>query len=235
MRIPTSLRGLGAGFVIFVFTLSLGCSQKAKRSTTVTPEQEAAFTNVAERAIIEYGFLSSDRHATMRTMYVAGKLNEAGSTKYVADVIMARPMLVGMAVPQTRIVLTDTLVNTLKTDDELAWIIAHQMGHLSAGHPLQKLKTVEVSKGTTGSLVLANWNPGSTDPAVQAELNNLASKLWDLRYSADEERVASARAAQLLAKAGYRADAPGLVSKALADYATAAKRPAEYLTMHPIQ
>lgn len=210
------------------------CSRKDQPlTTTVTPAQETAFGKAVMQSILGHTFLSSNRRATIQVVSVNDKLNTAAGTKYIAALVMARPVQAAVPVPLDQIVITEDLAAAAKTDSELAAVLAHQMGHLAAHQPMEKLKNAHLSKGRTGLMMLAGWNAESNDGESQLVLNELAARLWEMQYTADEERQAEAYASGLLPKAGY----PPAAMQTLVDRLTArgAKegRAPEYLTMHP--
>ena len=233
MRIRTLSFAVSRPPVVLVCLLLAACSHKEQISTSITPAQEAAFAQAAENAVLAAGMTSSDRRATMRVLHVTEKLDNAAGKQFVARLVMAQPVQTAMPVPADRIVITEQMVAAVASDDQLASVIAHQMGHLAAGHAFQKLKQAETSKGKTGLLVLANWQPGGTDAAQQLEVQQLAAKLWELRYTPEEERQAGEYGSALTAKAGYKAVSIESLYSALAAQGEKLKRTPEYLAMHP--
>ncbi len=112
-----------------------------------------------------------------------------------------------------RIVIYEGLVKYLKTEDEVAAVIAHEMGHHIAGH-IDKSQ-VNAGAGALVSAILytaimAAATGGDVDPSVfNSGLDSsvqLGAAVGQLSYSKEHEREADYIAAYLLARAGYDLD-----------------------------
>lgn len=109
-----------------------------------------------------------------------------------------------------RIVIYDGLIKYLETEDEVAAVIAHEMGHHIAGH-IEKsqenasvgavasaiLYTVVIAAATGGNVDSSVYNSG-LDSSAQ-----IGAALGQLSYNKEHEREADYIAAYLLARAGY--------------------------------
>lgn len=104
-------------------------------------------------------------------------------------------------VPEGYLLITEGLLERLRGQDEIAFVIAHELAHLVKGHPrnletdptrLARLRT-EVEKGLGTSVV---------GTGLQLLVSAVASY-----YSREREREADAEAIRLMAKAGFDLDA----------------------------
>jgi Zn-dependent protease with chaperone function len=95
------------------------------------------------------------------------------------------------AVPGGQLVLTKGLVQTAASADEVAGVLAHEMGHAIELHPETGLIRA-VALGMAGDLVLAGSNT----------TGNAVLLLTQLRYSRAAEREADAHAVRILRNAG---------------------------------
>jgi len=93
------------------------------------------------------------------------------------------------------IYLTIALIRNCKTEDELAFIIAHELGHLYYRHPE---KSIEEDFYTQLGLLVSKWLFN-----LDKEDIILSYKLLTAKYSREHEREADAFAVKLLLKAGY--------------------------------
>jgi predicted Zn-dependent protease len=98
------------------------------------------------------------------------------------------------------IVLTDKLWNTLKTDDQRAFVIAHELGHIMAKH-IQQTQYRRVGLVVLDQYVLDRYLPQSGLWNIMTNVGlNLADKYSsrNLEYQADDIGF------QLMRRAGYR-------------------------------
>jgi predicted Zn-dependent protease len=95
------------------------------------------------------------------------------------------------AVPGGQLVLTKGLVQTAASADEVAGVLAHEMGHAIELHPETGLIRA-IALGMAGDLMLAGSNT----------TGNAVLLLTQLRYSRAAEREADAHAVRILRNAG---------------------------------
>ncbi len=121
------------------------------------------------------------------------------------------------------------LLQYLESEDEIAAVVAHEMGHHLAHHNDEKAGNAAVGAATAGLLTAvllgaANANSPYYDPLAQPEsarsvdqMMTLGSQIGALSYSKEEEREADLLGAYLLARAGYNLERAGRVLRVLAD------------------
>lgn len=112
-----------------------------------------------------------------------------------------------------KIVIFEGLVKYLETEDEVAAVVAHEMGHHIAGH-IDKTQ-MNAGAGAVVSTILYTAvmvaaTGGNVDPnAFNSGLNSSAqvgASLGQLSFSKEHEREADYIAAYMLARAGYDLD-----------------------------
>lgn len=130
------------------------------------------------------------------------------------------------ALPGNLIVLTDDLVRMATTDDELAAVLAHEIGHLRQRHALQSL----LRQSSALLLVATVTGDLSTLTSTAALLPFL---LLQKGYSRDFEREADAFALERLRAAGIPTTAFATILKKLSAQNGAVKQPFNYLNTHP--
>jgi Zn-dependent protease with chaperone function len=128
------------------------------------------------------------------------------------------------ALPGGTVVVTDELVALAEHDDELAAVIAHELGHLQNRHGMRAvLQALGVGALAAGAL-------GDFDGAGIA---TAAPLLLQLQYSRGFEREADAFAAEVLGEAGIDAGALGrMLARMEASQPAGSELPA-YLSTHP--
>lgn len=126
------------------------------------------------------------------------KLSQAAGTSKSFDVrVVDWPLLNAFALPGRRIVLTRLLVETVGSADELAGVVAHEMGHGLEMHPETSIVRV-LGLSTALKFVVA----GGGDMIANAGL-----LLVQLSYTRDAEREADAHAVGILRNAKVPAKA----------------------------
>jgi predicted Zn-dependent protease len=101
------------------------------------------------------------------------------------------------AAPGGYIYIFDDLVEVMETDDKIAAVLAHEMGHVEARHSLKRLQT---SLGTALLMILGsrmNREKGSL-----AEANTALAQLM-MAYSRHDEFQADELSVKYLKRAGY--------------------------------
>lgn len=111
------------------------------------------------------------------------------------------------------------LLQYMKNNDEIAAVIAHEMGHHLAHHNEEKAQNAAAGAAVTGILTAvllgaANANnPGynayqqqQNDQTIK-DMMNVGAKIGVISYSKEQEREADLLGAYLMARAGYNLDA----------------------------
>jgi metalloprotease len=113
------------------------------------------------------------------------------------------PAINGLAAPDGRVFLTRGFVERYRSGDvtpeELASVVAHELGHVSLGHSRRRM--VDFSGQNAIRIVLAMLL-GRFVPFVGVWIANLASSLLAARLSRQDEYEADEYAAALMTKAG---------------------------------
>jgi predicted Zn-dependent protease len=101
-----------------------------------------------------------------------------------------------VSLPGGYIYVFKKLLDKVKSDDELAGVIAHEMGHITARHGIKRLQ------GIYGYTLLQLLAIGSGDTAVAAGVNTIYTSVF-LAYSRQDEYEADELGVKYLKKAGY--------------------------------
>ena len=115
------------------------------------------------------------------------------------------------AAPGGLILATRGLLKCCQTEDELAAVLAHEIGHVEKVHGLRAIKTGRLNSALTILAVeagknLAGEQLGEVTKAFDESINDISSTLLNSGYSRKLEYEADAAAVAILKKAGY---APG--------------------------
>lgn len=106
------------------------------------------------------------------------------------------------------------LLQHLQSEDEIAAVIAHEMGHHLANHNQEKMQNAMIGAAVTGILTAVVLSAASNNTAYSAQqqrqnqqtiqnMTNVGATVGALSYSVEEEREADLLGQYLLARAGY--------------------------------
>ncbi|MCE5244164.1 MAG: M48 family metallopeptidase [Syntrophobacteraceae bacterium] len=178
----------------------------------ITPEQEYYIgRTVAANILAKYPVYANDD----ATMY----LNVLGQTlAQVSDrpetfggyhfLILDSPEINAFAAPGGFILVTRGMIHLCKTEDALAAVLAHEIGHIQGQHGLRAIKTGRL---TTAFNILAMEAAKSYGPSQLAQLTeafegsitDITSTLMNNGYSRDLEFEADQSALTILKRVGY--------------------------------
>jgi len=112
------------------------------------------------------------------------------------------------AAPGGLILATRGLLRCCETEDELAAVLAHEIGHVENADGLRAIKTGRLSSALTVMAVEAGKNLGGQElaevtQAFDESINDISTTLMNSGYSRRLEFQADASAVEILKKAGY--------------------------------
>ena len=131
-----------------------------------------------------------------------------------------------LALPSGVVVVTDPLVELAKSDDEIAAVLAHEIGHLRQRHGLRRLlqdsATVLLVAAVTGDLT-----------SVASLASALPAMLLQAKYSRDFEREADEFALDTMKRHGIPADSFAAILLRMGERRGAAADVPDYFSTHP--
>jgi predicted Zn-dependent protease len=113
------------------------------------------------------------------------------------------------------IFITRGLIDCADSEDTLAAIIAHEIGHIQLQHGIKAIKNSRITQaimvtGTSAARTLGNDDLKELASVMDESVNEIISTLLEKGYSRDQEYDADTAAMSLMAAAGY--DPSSLVS-----------------------
>jgi putative metalloprotease len=140
----------------------------------------------------------------------------------------------GLAAPDGRIFITRGFMNKFKagdvTADEMASVIAHELGHVALGHSRRRM--IDFS-GQNAIRVALSMVLGRIIPGIGVYLANFLTTMIGARLSRGDEFEADAYAAALLTKAGIGTEAQKNLFTKLEELTGASGQPMAWLMSHP--
>lgn len=179
----------------------------------------------------QHGGLHHDESARAYVKQVGQKLVQtsvARQTPYQYDFhLLADPRTVNaFALPGGQIFITAALYSRLESEDQLAGILGHEIGHVIERHAAERIAKQELSKGITGAVVAATQNYQS------AEYAQMISNTINMKYGRDQELECDQWGVKLMLGAGYDPQALKEVMRILEAASGGSKQP-EFMSSHP--
>lgn len=199
---------------------------------SITAEQEIALGINSLPAMVEqFGGLHPDAEAQKFVKAVGQRIvqnSDALQTPYQYDFhLLQDPNVVNaFALPGGQVFITQALFNQLETEDQLAGIFGHEIGHVVARHGAERIAKEELSQGLTGAAVVATGDY-STAQAAQ-----MIAGLVNMSYGRDQELESDDLGVRFMGQAGYNPEALIGVMEIL-EKASGGQRQPEFLSTHP--
>ena len=130
------------------------------------------------------------------------------------------------ALPGGQIFITVALLERLKSEEQLAAVLRHEVGHVIARHPAKRLVKEKLTQGLTGAVVMGS---GSHEMAQVAQL---VGGLIHMKYGRADEIEADKLGLCLMNQAGYRPAGLVDVMRILAKAGGGSPLP-EFTSTHP--
>ncbi len=243
-RFPGSRRrNVGGGLIIGLLLAGLAICKYYSNSqfneitgetqhVSITAEQEVALGLQSLPVMLEqYGGLHPDQEAQRFVKAVGRRIvdnSKARETAYQYDFhLLADPNVVNaFALPGGQVFITTALFNQLESEDQLAGIFGHEVGHVVARHGAERIAKQELTEGLTGAAVVASGDY-STAQAAQ-----MIAGLVHMSYGRDQELESDDLGVRFMIEAGYDPEALVGVMEILAR-ASGGQRQPEFLSTHP--
>lgn len=149
--------------------------------------------------------------------------------------VIKSPELNAFAAPAGQVFITSGLIGMLDNEGELASILGHEMGHVTARHIAKRIEQSKVLNWVTlaGAIAGMLLGRGSEAGAALATSSMAAGESLTLKYTRDNEREADQLGLKFLTKAGYSGrDMIGALKK-LRKYSLISPQIPAYLSTHP--
>jgi hypothetical protein len=158
---------------------------------------------------------------------LVGKLSAAsGYRGHLSVQVVDSPIVNAFAVPGGRIMLFRGLLQQAESPDQVAAVLAHEMGHVVYDHPMRGLLR------QLGLTVLQRMAFGGAGDSV-ATATSVGETLLALRNGRDAEREADAFAIATLERAGLKANGLSAFFEQLLNHSRSAGQDLGWLSTHP--
>lgn len=203
---------------------------------SLTPEEEITLgLQSAPQMAAEFGGLYQDQKVQDLVKKVGQGIvqnTEVKNGPYQFDFhVLADPETVNaFAVPGGQIFITMGLLKRLKSEDQLAGVLGHEIGHVVGRHSAQQIAKQELVGGLAGAASIALSDPNS--PNGNAYIAQYVANLVNLKYGRDDELESDDFGVKYMVETGRNPEAMVEVMEILAA-AGGPDRPAEFQSSHP--
>jgi predicted Zn-dependent protease len=228
-----------AGFAMFkYFQTSREANPFTGRMQRVelNPQQEISMgLHSAPQMERQYGGASPDAQAREYVSRVGRRIvasTDAGRTKYRFDfhLLNDHDVVNAFALPGGQVFITEALFRMLSTEDELAGVLGHEIGHVVGRHSSEQIAKSDLLNGLTSAFsVGVSGSNGGYDAARMAQFVN---QLVNLKFTRGDESEADKLGVRFMMEAGYQPEAMIKVMEILKRVAGSGKQP-EIMSTHP--
>lgn len=185
----------------------------AKSKEEITPEQEYYIGREVAAKILSSNKLYQNAKATS---YVNEICTAITSSSDMPDIfngyhvgILDSKEINAISTPGGHIFVTRGLLECASSEDEVAAVMAHEIGHIQLKHALKSIKTSRLNDAALTAIAAAGSivTGSAYQDGVGSTVDELMTTLSTTGYSKTQEFEADAKAAHLLADAGYNPQA----------------------------
>ncbi|GGD61408.1 hypothetical protein GCM10011514_26820 [Emticicia aquatilis] len=212
-----------------------------KQHIDLTPEQEVAMgLQSAPQMAQEYGGLYNDNEVQQQAKAVGYKI-----VKQVADEAKAKGVNIpyqfdfhvladdqtvnAFALPGGQIFITVGLLKRLKSEDQLAGVLGHEVGHVIHRHSAQQMAKSDFYNGLVGAVATATSDGTSMGGGQIAQY---VAQIQQMKFGRNDELQSDEFGVKYMIQAGYDPNAMIQVMEILEE-AAGGQRQDEFMSTHP--
>lgn len=212
-----------------------------KQHIDLTPEQEVAMgLQSAPQMAQEYGGLYNDNEVQQQIKSVGYKLvkqvvdevkSKGANVPYQFDFhVLADDQTVNaFALPGGQMFITVGLLKRLKSEDQLAGVLGHEIGHVIHRHSAQQMAKSDFYNGLVGAVATATSDGTGMGGGQIAQY---VAQIQQMKFGRNDELQSDEFGVKYLIKAGYNPNAMIEVMEILAEAGSGQQRD-EFMSSHP--
>ncbi len=220
------------GFVTYLTKTQTNPVTGEKQRVNLSVDQEIALgLQSTPQMVSEMGGESNDPNANARVDRIGANVvakTEAGKSPFKFDfhLLADAKTINAFALPGGQIFITTGLYKLLTTEDQLAGVLGHEVGHVINRHSSEQMAKQEL----TQQLVMATQvGSGGYSSAM---ISQYIGQMVGLKYSRNDELEADKFGVKYLIQSGYKPEAMIEVMEILNEASGKNKNP-EFLSTHP--
>ncbi|MCB0194271.1 MAG: M48 family metalloprotease [Anaerolineae bacterium] len=202
-------------------------------------EQEIALGEASAPQIAsEYGGMLPNREIQAIVDSVGDRLVDRSvvrqtNYKFEFTVLAENEVINAFALPGGPIFITRALFDRLETEDQLAGVLSHEIGHVVARHAAEQLAKAQLTEGLAGAAVIAAYDPEDPQSGRQtAAISQIVGQIVNMRYGRVDELESDQLGVRFMIEADYDPYAMIEVMEIL-DESGPGLRPPEFFSTHP--
>ncbi|MCC2544930.1 M48 family metallopeptidase [Hymenobacter sp. BT175] len=175
----------------------------------MTAEQEIALgLQAAPQMAQQYGGLHPDQQARAAVERIGQQIvrsTKAGQTpyKFAFHLLADENTINAFALPGGQIFITAGLLKNMKTEGQVAGVLAHEIGHVVGRHSAEQVAKSKLTQGLTGAAAIGIYDPDRPSTMAGAAGAAMVGKLLTLRFGREDELEADRLAVDFVPAAGY--------------------------------
>lgn len=235
-----SLKGrLIIGLAIAGFTLLSYCSSAeynditgTKQHVAMSPAQEIALGMQAVPTMIQrHGGLAANQQGQALVDAVGARIlqrSDAGKSQYQFEFHLLEDdqTINAFALPGGQVFITEALFSKFTREDQLAGVLAHEIGHVVARHGAQQMAKQQLTQGLTTAVVMG------TGEYSAGQIAQMVGQMVNMKYGRGDEIESDILGVRFMQQAGYDPYAMVEVMKILASAGGSSGQP-EFFSTHP--
>ena len=208
---------------------------REQRLALATPQEEIALgLQSAPQMIRESGGLSRDPKGRALVEQVGARLiastaAKATSYQFKFHLLADNQTVNAFALPGGQIFITEALFRRLKSEDQLAGVLGHEMGHVVGRHSNEQMANSQLWSGLAQGIgVLLSDGHSNTG----AQVANMVAQWRVMKFSRDDESESDSLGVRFMIQAGYDPEALIGVMQILAEVSGGANS-SDFMSSHP--
>lgn len=208
---------------------------REQKLAMATPQEEIALgLQSAPQMIRESGGLSRDAAGREMVARVGARLiasTAARETTYQFKfhLLADTETVNAFALPGGQIFITEALFRRLKSEDQLAGVLGHEMGHVVGRHSNEQMANSQLWSGLAQGLgvLLSDGHSNSG-----AQIANMVAQWRVMKFSRDDESESDALGVRFMIQAGYNPEALIGVMEILSQVSGGGNK-SDFMSSHP--
>lgn len=208
---------------------------RTQKLAIATPDEEIALgLQSAPQMIRESGGLSRDAAGRALVEQVGSRLIASTAAKqtpyqFKFHLLADERTVNAFALPGGQIFITEALFRRLKSEDQLAGVLGHEMGHVVGRHSNEQMANSRLWSGLAqGVGVLLSDGQNNTGMHIA----QMVAQYKVMKFSRDDESESDALGVRFMLQAGYDPEALIGVMEILAE-ASGGGRQSDFMSSHP--
>ena len=238
IRLALALGIAALAIITFLGSKTINPVTGEEQYITVTREQEIALgLQAAPEMRRMHGGLEADPEAKALVDRIGQRLVENSTARrsdypYEFHLLADDQKVNAFALPGGQVFITDALFRRLENEDQVAGVLAHEIGHVIARHSAQHIAKQELTSGLSGAVVLATYDPDNPRSMATAQVAMMIGKLVTMKYGRGDELESDYLGVCLMHQAGYDESQMLEVMRILGEASQGIRMP-EFFSTHP--